>query len=557
MTNAPPPVSSWLLAAALSLPWLTTRAAVLDAVFYNQLAALAAWGAWLAWAGLRPRLRPVAAPLVALLLCAGWAAAGIGMQGGTVFVLLAAAAVLMGAAGAADDTRTEPVAWGLYAAGLGSTLVALVQFLTPGLADGTLVAVGTSVGRAVGNMRQPNHLATALLCSIVMTVWLWQTGRLRGAWAGASIVGMNVALAASASRGGALALAVLLIWAAVDRRLPRQARVMLCATPFMYGLAWALLAAYADARGVHFYGSDRLTADADISSSRFAIYRDALVLIGQQPWTGVGWGRFNAAWTFTVLPQRPVAFFDHTHNLLLQLAVEMGMPAALLVLALVLVGMWRARAAWRHGDADAASPARAALALLGVLGLHSMVEYPLWYAYFLLPAAWALGLWHGTAAADTAAQTHQAWRTPALLTSAAMVAGVLWSAVDHRRVEAIFATPARAQPLAVRIADGSRSALFGQHADYAAVTAAPADTTLARFRRPLQQLIDTRLLIAYIEALRANGRSAEALYAAQRLREFRRPDAQAYFKDCALDELQRPWQCSTAPVPLRWTDLLP
>ena len=25
-----------------------------------------------------------------------------------------------------------------------------------------------------------------------------------------------------------------------------------------------------------------------------------------------------------------------------------------------------------------------------LVGLHSLLEYPLWYAYFLLPAAWAL-----------------------------------------------------------------------------------------------------------------------------------------------------------------------
>jgi hypothetical protein len=26
-----------------------------------------------------------------------------------------------------------------------------------------------------------------------------------------------------------------------------------------------------------------------------------------------------------------------------------------------------------------------------MIGLHSLLEYPLWYAYFLLPAAWAWG----------------------------------------------------------------------------------------------------------------------------------------------------------------------
>jgi hypothetical protein len=112
-------------------------------------------------------------------------------------------------------------------------------------------------------------------------------------------------------------------------------------------------------------------------------------------------------------------------------------------------------------------------------------------------------------------------------------------------------------PLADRIADGRRSVLFGHHADYAAVTTEPRDQSLASFRRPLHQLVDVRLLIAYIEALRAHGRDAEALYAAQRLREFRRDDAQAYFEDCTPDHPSPPFQCDSTPVPLTWRDLRP
>ena len=66
-----------------------------------------------------------------------------------------------------------------------------------------------------------------------------------------------------------------------------------------------------------------------------------------------------------------------------------------------------------------------------------------------------------------------------------------------------------------------------------------------------------RLLIAYAEALHANGRDAEALYAAQRLREFRRDDAQVYFKDCAAGNVDPPFQCETRPVPLTWRQMEP
>ena len=276
----------------------------------------------------------------------------------------------------------------------------------------------------------------------------------------------------------------------------------------------------------------------------------------------MGWGNFNFAWTFTPFPDRPVAFFDHTHNLPLQLAVEIGLPATAAVLGLLAWALWRARGALRLAGREPGHPARAAFVMLVVLGVHSMLEYPLWYAYFLLPAAWALGVFLGSApgaaspgAGSAAAPGWTVWLLR--VAGVAMVAGAAYAAWDHRRIEVIFTPPPGAAPLATRIAEGRRSVLFGHHADYAAVTTEPRDQSLASFRRPLHQLVDVRLLIAYIEALRAHGRDAEALYAAQRLREFRREDAQAYFEDCTPDNPSPPFQCDTTPVSLTWRDLRP
>ncbi|MFY8017889.1 MAG: polymerase, partial [Inhella sp.] len=95
---------------------------------------------------------------------------------------------------------------------------------------------------------------------------------------------------------------------------------------------------------------------------------------------GVGWGEFNRAWTLTPFPDRPVAFFDHSHNLPLQLLVELGWPLGLAVMGLLLTALAQAlRLAWR-AQGDEAMVRRAALMLVVVVGLHSLLEYPLWYA---------------------------------------------------------------------------------------------------------------------------------------------------------------------------------
>lgn len=540
-------------AVAFALPFVLTATSVPDAVFYHQVAAVGVWGAWVLCGPGRVNARGgVAAALMALGVCASAVLmSGAGFQGAVLPVLLAAAVVLASAAGGVAHQTVTTVALGLWLAGIASAWVALIQYFAPGWSDTMLVASSGAVGRAVGNMRQPNHLATALLCATVWTVWLWQVRVLAGQVAAASIVAMLLALVTTASRTGAVSLAILLVWACVDRRLPRGARTLLVVAPLVYVLDWALLAGHAAWQHGHFYGSERLQSSGDVSSSRFAIWRNALALLAAHPWAGVGWGNFNAAWTFSAFPDRPVAFFDHTHNLVLQLAVELGVPIAGTVIGLLVWALWHARSAWSRGKGDAS--ARAALMMIAVLAMHSMLEYPLWYAYFLLPGAWALGVFLGAAATGSGAADGTRWRVRVF--GAAMLLGAFWAVAEHRRVEAIFAPSSINSPLSQRIAEGQRSVLFGHHADYAAVTTPPRDTDLETFRRPLHQLIDVRLLRAYAEALRVNGHDAEALYAAQRLREFRRADAQAWFKDC--DGPEPPWQCDTRPVLLDWRDLMP
>ena len=49
----------------------------------------------------------------------------------------------------------------------------------------------------------------------------------------------------------------------------------------------------------------------------------------------MGFGEFNFAGSMTPLLGRPTPCFDDTHNLPLQLAVELGLPRATVVMALL------------------------------------------------------------------------------------------------------------------------------------------------------------------------------------------------------------------------------
>jgi hypothetical protein len=292
------------------------------------------------------------------------------------------------------------------------------------------------------------------------------------------------------------------------------------------------MAQWAAASAHSFGGTERL-AETDISSSRFAIWRDTLALIRLQPWTGVGLGEFNFAWTLTPSPHRPTALFDHTHNLPLQLAVELGLPLAALVTGLLVWALWQgARRAW-SAPGDIGSAQRSAMVMVLMIGLHSLLEYPLWYSYFLLPAAWAWGFALGQPAPGSPVPGKAQPALALSIANVAIVVAAALSVLDYQRVAAIFSADDGAAPLEQRIAIGQRSVLFAHHADYAAVTSGvPSDHPEKAFDRASHYLLDTRLMIAWSRALAERGQLDAARFIAERLREFRKDDAESFFEAC-------------------------
>ncbi len=582
---ASPPGSPWLtIAACLAVVSPAVLAVNLppSATFLNQAAAVSGWGlfcAVLAWslvsgpsapsmrwgAGLRALLAAVALLMAA---CSGsWMVTGLPSSLTLSAIGMLAAAALVACVGAAAMSAGQGAAAfrafciALVMAGILSAAIGAVQVFAPQGADGHWIAISALEGRASGNLRQPNHLSSVLLWSVVALLWLaesmgtgWfsaRSGRRVGLYLG--LLALIFGLVLSASRTGMLGVLALAIWGALDRKLSRRTRVLLCVSPLIYALCWVGLTAWADASGHVFGGAARLRSEADISSSRFGIWADTLELIAKRPWFGVGWGEFNLAWSLTPFPGRPVAFFDHTHNLLLQLVVELGAPLALLVTALLAWSLWRA---WKAGCTSVASsdhpPAalvRSAWMMVLLVAWHSLLEYPLWYAYFLLPAAFAWGLCLG-AESPTAPSPKPALaaRTSAWslwLASMAMTAAGAASVIDYVPVVAIFEPGDDAPPLAERIAAGRRSVLFSHHADYAAATtrAAPAEVLLA-MQGAKHFLLDTRLMTAWAQALADSGDIERARHIAARLREFRNPASREFFAPCADGSMPPPFQCT-------------
>lgn len=623
-----------VLAAALvsplwtALPWslsLSSAGMIGAAMLAVQVGAVAANGG-LDWA-LQP-LQPVT-PVTPVMPVVGRAPATRGKVGkGAVAAVPATSSaasvdVSLNALGLDAGARVfKAFCTGLVVAGVLSSGVGLVQVFAPSWADGTWIARSYIDGRAVGNMRQPNHLSSLLLWAIVAVVWLGEARVLQrvGAQALAALFVLVVVL--TASRTGALSMLLLAAWGAFDRRLSRSARGLLIAVPLVYALLWYATGAWADATHHVFGGETRFTTQGDISSSRWGIWANTLQLIAMHPWVGVGFGDFNFAWTLTPFPGRPVAFFDHTHDLVLHFLVELGIPLGSAVVALMAAAVWFGlRSAWRAaraastgaGPSSSSTLRQAAFMMVLLILLHSLLEYPLWYAYFLLPAAFAFGICLGSPTGDgdgvaaatatsaaavagsarhgasaqqavvgrgasgpsaaraSAAQAPTARATAAQAPSGrplsgrvltvgavALLAVGMLVVADYLRVVVIFAPPANATPLAQRIAEGRHSIFFAYHADYADATTAthPADV-LPAFRAASHFLLDGRLLQAWAIALNEAGETDRARYVAQRLREFHKAGSAEFFAPCEAPPVAGeplPFQCLAPTRPLRYED---
>jgi hypothetical protein len=576
---------------AIVAPTLVAAHAPPSVTFFNQVLAVLGWGVFIAALGEQPQARPerghpmggaVKAVSAVFLIHAAAALGsafvwgdlpiGLGLMGGGMSLAgwLALRAGWRSGQAPRRDLVLDVFFGALTLAGALGMVLALIQVFLPVWADGSFIAVPTMPGRAVGNLRQPNHFSTLLVWSCCGAAWLGARERLAG-WLASLLMALFIwGIVLTASRTGMIGMGFLAMWGLLDRRLPRTVRFTLIGAPLVYALCWGGMWALSHAdSSVAFAAEARLHDKSDISSSRFKIWANVLALIRTHPWLGVGYGEFNLAWTLTPFPDRPVAFFDHTHNLVLQWAVELGVPLALLLTGLCLWAFWAMLARGtilpdaKAGNA-VSSTVGACTVIVAIAALHSLLEYPLWYSYFLLPAAFAWGLGLGVKGPWSARVRSSAPRGKAMVGAGGLMAVLaLWCALDFLAAVNIYAPWPGAGPLPQRIEFGQKMPWWGYQADYADVTSRDDDEPSKApraFRRTLHNLLDARLMMAYARSLAEHGDVDKARFVVERLKEFRNTMSDDFLAACKEEPEpgdEPPFQCAPPQRHYTWRELLP
>lgn len=148
-------------------------------------------------------------------------------------------------------------------------------------------------------------------------------------------------------------------------------------TAVLLGLGVFLLMLAAVPEGVARRG---FSADPGILTRRVEFWRAGLEALAETPWLGLGPGGMEQALTrFVRVPtfKNPV----HAHNDYIEAVAELGLPASLVVGALLLLAMvrWAAESRRRAGDFDRDERLLQRACTAGVLTvlLHSLVDFPL------------------------------------------------------------------------------------------------------------------------------------------------------------------------------------
>jgi O-antigen ligase len=331
---------------------------------------------------------------------------------------------------------TARLAWFLLAGGLLNAFLGLLQYREVWQAFGGLVSEPMPVNLAgvYGNLAQQNHFATHIALSLISASYLCFSRRMARIWYLASALLFLVALVLSGSRSSFLYagwLIVVSLW--LTRANPEHRRYRHAGLWVASILAAIVVAALVASRHASLIPqAERMLTLASAIGPRIYLWKHALLMFLEHPVLGVGFDSFayHLVGQIDTLKELKVWGVDqYAHNLVLQLLAVSGLCGLAAVawpgmhfLRRQLAARYTTERMWTWG-------------VLGVLLIHSMLEQPLYYSYFLGLAALAAGM-SDPAAWRIKTGTASTWASAVLLAAAALF--LLKTANDFDDIEGHF-----------------------------------------------------------------------------------------------------------------------
>jgi hypothetical protein len=319
------------------------------------------------------------------------------------------------------------LAWTVLTGALFSTAVALIQS-TDVWRESEWIAQASNVRRSGGNISQVNQLATLQIMGLASMALLVGKGKLKGLVALLMYLVLAVGVGLTESRSGLLSAVALFCWWFLHRKNVSTAITSL--HPIL-GLLLMLFSFSFFPLGITFlqeggFGAAPLQFANVSAGTRLVIWPQLLEASLQQPWLGWGLRQVSVAHNAVLHNHLLGEAFIYSHNIVLDLVLGMGYPITVLIM--ILCAIWLLRRMRLVGDINSWY----CFALVLPVAVHSQLEFPFAYAYFLVPVAFAVGVLEGRLAPKSYFQVRV---RSMVVMSGALLTLILWSGLEYLAVE--------------------------------------------------------------------------------------------------------------------------
>lgn len=259
-----------------------------------------------------------------------------------------------------------------------SVFIALSQWLS---IDWNVWFFSESQQRAFANFGQPNQLATFLCWGIIGGTWLLWTDKIR-IIVYVCIIGLfSIGIAITYSRAAHFTILFICLLLFFYRKTSK----------YDFYLSLLVFIVYIAINVTVFNLSDILnTYSRNIESvndvgPRKVHWLAALDAIKKAPFFGYGWNQVSVAMANTVLNHESShEFIEHSHNLIFDLLIWNGVAVGLAIIGFLILFLVK------NIKQNLVNQKISILMVVAVMP-HSMLEFPLEYAYMLLPVGFFMG----------------------------------------------------------------------------------------------------------------------------------------------------------------------
>lgn len=243
--------------------------------------------------------------------------------------------------------------------------------------------------RPYANIAQPNSLASLFILSLLGAIYIYEKNKLNLKFLVFLVFLISLGLILAQSRTAWLSIGIISIYLGYKNKEVFSRFSLKINFMYLFFLALGIvLVPYVNDGLSVFFGNNISTIVERVSSGylRLDIWSQALLAIFESPWFGYGWNQTGLA-QMTVFNTYPTTeWYKSAHNIVLDLILWLGLPIGMFVIFYFGVGL-----KWLSKNSVTLETIIGFSMIIAIL-IHAMLEFPLYYSFFLFPTGFIIGL---------------------------------------------------------------------------------------------------------------------------------------------------------------------